>query len=109
MVDFDKLSQLSNDPVAFEKERWNIIKAHLDTLSPQRRMSALALQYQLDMKRESMTSEEFYEHCLDQIDLNLKRINTLIDRARGIIDDTTPDNVVHLDDFRSGHRIQKSP
>jgi len=108
MFDFDKLSQLSNDPVAFEKARWEIIKTYLESLPEQQRMAGLALQYQLDMKRETMTNQEFMAYCFQQISVNLHRMETSAKRLLDIIDGTTVENVAYIDDFRAGRRIQDS-
>jgi hypothetical protein len=54
----DHLRELAADEDAFERERNRIISEYLKSLPPERRMAAYATQIQVDLARETMSSDE---------------------------------------------------
>jgi hypothetical protein len=72
LVDFDKLITLN--PKEFEEERQRIISKYLDSLPSEVRTKCLALQYQLDIKRDELNILENLEYSFSCISENLENM-----------------------------------
>lgn len=62
------------DADSFERERNKIIAAEILKAPPEHRIGLLAMQYQLDMRRDRMTREEFMSSLFVDITENLENL-----------------------------------
>ena len=82
--DFDKLSQLSGNPAAFEAERSAMIEEMLASVPEEHQEKCRALQAQLDKARASMPPEKFMGFLGMRIQENLADLQDQLQAVQAI-------------------------
>jgi len=77
--DMEALSKLP--PSEFEIERKRIINKYINSLPADCQAQARAMQADLDIKRLSLSSEDFLTYCMSRVRTNLNTIADLADQA----------------------------
>lgn len=107
--DMEKLQRLGieGNMEQFEMVRNKIISDFLKTFPEETRIKLLTLQYQLDLKRYEMSSEQFMDYLVSQIRLNTAKIATNLERISNILQNDEPANVTYLADRKQGALYKK--
>lgn len=82
-MDLRYLAGLTQDE--FESERRKIIANFIQSAPPERRVSLLRIQYELDAIREECSSEDFIRLCFSRITENLENISDQMTLMRNIL------------------------
>lgn len=85
---FDRLVNLSDDPVEFENERARIIDEMLQSIPKEHRGRAIEMQARLDILRETMPADAFLKLLMEEMSETARKMSNLMTELQEVLNIT---------------------